>query len=114
MARFLALPGVGPKTAACVALFEFGRAVFPVDTHILRVSKRLGWLPPTATAEQAQPYLEARIAPTLRLELHVNLIELGRRVCRARRARCEECVLNSVCARVGSGGSSENVHNVPS
>lgn len=102
MARLLALPGVGPKTAACVALFEFGRPVFPVDTHILRVAKRLGWLSAGTTADQAHHYLGAAIPAALRLELHLNLIEHGRRVCQARRPRCSECVLAEVCAGGGS------------
>lgn len=102
LVRLLALPGVGPKTAACVALLEFGRPVFPVDTHILRVAKRLGWLPPTASAEQAQHYLQERIPAGLRLELHLNLIQHGRRVCQARRARCGDCVLVRMCAGAGA------------
>ncbi|MCX7598092.1 MAG: endonuclease III [Armatimonadetes bacterium] len=105
MVRLLSLPGVGPKTAACVVLFEFGRPVFPVDTHILRVAKRLGWLPPRATAEQAQVYLQDMIPPSQRLELHLNLIAHGRRVCRAQQAECEACVLWDVCSRSGVEGT---------
>lgn len=91
------LPGVGPKTAACVALFELGRDVFPVDTHILRVAKRLGWIGDDVDAVRAQEELEPLVPQWLRYELHVNMIAHGRRVCRARRAECGVCVLADLC-----------------
>ncbi len=95
------LPGVGPKTAACVALFELGRAVFPVDTHVLRLAKRLGWVGTAASAGDAQAALEPLIPRRLRYELHVNLIRHGRATCGARRARCGQCVLEGLCPRLG-------------
>lgn len=100
----LALPGVGPKTAACVALFELRRPVFPVDTHILRISTRLGWIEPGKTTAAAQALLEPLIPADLRLEMHLNLIAHGRRTCPARRPRCGECVLVKLCPKVGAEG----------
>lgn len=90
--------GVGPKTAACVLLFALGRAVFPVDTHILRVGKRLGLVDPRATPEKAQEILGQAIPPECVYPLHINLIEHGRRVCRSRNPACEICVARPLCA----------------
>jgi endonuclease III len=89
--------GVGPKTAACVLLFHLGRADFPVDTHVHRIARRLGWIAPRATAEQAYEHLLSRMPETLRYELHVNLVALGRELCRARRPSCYECPVRSAC-----------------
>jgi endonuclease-3 len=91
------LPGVGPKTAACVLTFALGRAAFPVDTHVHRVAKRLGWIPATATAEKAHRLLGPRVPPDIRYDLHVALITHGRKVCRAQRPRCDSCVLRDLC-----------------
>lgn len=92
------LPGVGPKTAACVLVFSLGRAAFPVDTHVHRVAARLGWIPAKATAEQAHRLLAPRVPPDIRYDLHVAMITHGRTVCRAQRPRCEACVLRDLCA----------------
>jgi endonuclease-3 len=91
------LPGVGPKTAAVVLAFSLGRAAIPVDTHVHRVSRRLGLVPQTASAERAHGLLEALTPEEIRVELHVGLIRLGREICRAGRPRCEECPLASLC-----------------
>lgn len=91
------LPGVGPKTAACVLVFSMGRDAFPVDTHVLRVATRLGWIPPRTTAEKAYRLLSAAIPPGLRYDLHLALIAHGRAVCKAQRPRCEACVLRDLC-----------------
>jgi endonuclease-3 len=95
--RLLALPGVGPKTRACVLLFGCGHPAFPVDTHVLRVSHRLGVVPPRASAERVRAILEPAIPPGRALDLHLNLIRLGRRVCRPRRPRCAACPLRRLC-----------------
>jgi len=96
--RFLeGLPGVGPKTAACVLLFGLGRAAFPVDTHVYRVARRLGLVPPKADRVRAQRILQENLDPDRYFRLHVNLIAHGREVCRARRPRCPECPLRSLC-----------------
>jgi endonuclease III len=91
------LPGVGPKTAACVLAFSMGRAVFPVDTHVHRVVTRLGWIPAGTTAEKAYRLLARLVPPGIRYDLHLALIRHGRTVCLARRPRCEECVLLDLC-----------------
>lgn len=94
----LALPGVGPKTAACVLTFAMGRTAFPVDTHVYRIAVRLGWMPATATAEKAHQLLTPQVPPEIRYDLHVAMISHGRNVCRAQRPRCEVCVLSDLCA----------------
>jgi endonuclease-3 len=91
------LPGVGPKTAAVVLAFSLARPVLPVDTHVHRVAGRLGLLPPGTSAAAAHGVLEAAVPPELRIELHVGLITLGRRVCKAGRPRCEACPLADLC-----------------
>lgn len=88
-----ALPGVGPKTAACVLLFALGRPALPVDTHVERVSKRLGLIPAKATADQAHELLEALVAPASYYTFHMLLIKHGRRTCIARRPACARCPL---------------------
>jgi endonuclease III len=89
--------GVGPKTAWCVLMFSFGMKVFPVDTHIHRIAARLGLIGPRVSAEGACEILTPMIAPASRYEMHVLLIAHGRRVCLARRPRCEQCTLLSLC-----------------
>ena len=95
---FLAeFPGVGPKTIACVLLFACGQPAFPVDTHIHRVTTRLGWLPASCTAERAHAVLEPLIPPAQVYQAHVNLIRHGRTVCKARQPDCQHCCLHSWC-----------------
>ena len=100
------LRGVGEKTANCVLLFACGRAAFPVDTHIHRVARRLGWVPEGATPGRSHEIL-GRLIPEERCHAaHVNLITLGRRVCRPRRPACPACPLLRHCryaARTGGG-----------
>jgi endonuclease-3 len=91
------LPGVGPKTAACVLVFSMGRAAFPIDTHVHRVATRLGWIPSSTTAEKAYRLLAPRVPPDIRYDLHLALVTHGRTVCRAQRPRCDECVLHDLC-----------------
>lgn len=104
------LPGVGPKTAACVALFSLGKAAFPVDTHVLRVSKRLGILAPKTTMERAHEVYEALLDSSgpggkwdrkAMLELHLGLVRHGREVCHPRRPECGRCALKELCPRAG-------------
>jgi endonuclease-3 len=94
----VSLPGVGPKTAACVLLFSMGRDAFPVDTHVHRVARRLGLIPSKATAERAHRLLQPGIAPELRYEFHMQLIRHGREVCKSVRPVCSDCVLFDLCA----------------
>lgn len=93
----LSLPGVGRKTAAIVLLFAFGRPFFPVDTHVERVTRRLGIL-----AGKGDPHdLLAALVPAGREgPLHLNLIRLGREICHARRPACPACPLADLCAHV--------------
>ncbi len=91
------LPGVGPKTVACVLLFSFSRPALPVDTHVYRVSRRLGLVSPQASPEQAQEELEQQLPPEEFERFHLNMVEHGRRVCRARQPRCEVCILHEMC-----------------
>lgn len=91
------LPGVGPKTAACVLLFAFGRPALPVDTHVLRVAQRLGLVSAKTTAEQAHVLLEAMLTPEQVYPFHIGLIKHGRRICKAPRPLCSQCVLQDGC-----------------
>ena len=91
-------PGVGPKTACCTLLFAFGKSVFPVDTHIHRIARRLGLVGAKATAEQVHEALTPLIAPEDRYEMHVLLIEHGRKTCRAINPMCGSCALLPLCA----------------
>lgn len=93
----VSLPGVGPKTAACVLAFSLDRPALPVDTHVFRAAGRLGWLPPKTDAAGAHDVLEALVPAPLRVEMHVGLIRLGREACKPGRPRCEDCPLNDVC-----------------
>jgi len=96
-AYLLGLKGVGEKTACCVLLFACGRPAFPVDTHIHRVARRLGWVPARSTPAKTHAIL-ARLIPERRyFTAHVNLITLGRRVCRARAPACRRCPLRRDC-----------------
>ncbi|MCY3506792.1 MAG: endonuclease III [Chloroflexi bacterium] len=91
------LPGVGPKTAACVLLFALGRPALPVDTHVERVAKRLALVPPKTTPEQAHERLEALVPPEQYYRFHMLLIKHGRRTCGARAPTCEACPLEASC-----------------
>ncbi len=91
------LKGVGPKTAAIVLLFTLGMPAFPVDTHIHRVTRRLGLIPPRTSREKAHELLEALVPPRIYRAFHLNLIEHGRHTCRARRPQCESCALRDLC-----------------
>ena len=94
------LPGVGPKTAACVLLFSLGRPALPVDTHVERVSKRFGLIPPKATADQAHELLEALVDPADYYPFHMLLIKHGRRICGARKPACSRCPILACPSRL--------------
>jgi len=100
--RLLSISGVGKKTARCVLLFEMGLAAFPADTHILRVTRRLGWIPHRASADRAHDILQSIVPPESMHSLHVNLIQLGRTVCRPKHPRCPDCPIQPWC-RYGGG-----------
>jgi len=90
-------PGVGIKTASCVLMFSLGRPVMPVDTHVFRVCKRLDFLPEDATRESAHWILNAIVPEDGRYSFHINLVLHGRKVCKALRPRCRECVIERFC-----------------
>ncbi len=90
-------PGVGPKTAACVLMFHLGRAVLPVDTHVHRVSQRLGLIGPKVSPDQAHDVLPRLLEPAHVYSFHVHLIEHGRRVCHSRRPECGICPVQPEC-----------------
>jgi len=97
MAYLLSLPGVGPKTASVVLLFAFAMPFLPVDTHVYRLSRRLGLVEEGVRPEKAQAILERIVPADKYLSLHLNLIRHGRLVCRARAPRHEQCGLKSCC-----------------
>lgn len=101
------LPGVGPKTVACVLTFAMGRPAFPIDTHVHRIAVRLGWITPATGADKAHRLLTPRIPAAIRYELHLQLIRHGREVCSARAPACSRCVLFDLCEagpRLVAGG----------
>ncbi|MFN7161476.1 MAG: endonuclease III domain-containing protein [Fimbriimonadales bacterium] len=94
----LSLPGIGPKCAAIVLCFSMGRPVIPVDTHVFRVSWRLGLIPKSLGEAKAHGALEAIIPEPLVYRFHVALIRHGRALCKARNPRCAQCPLKEFCA----------------
>jgi len=96
-AWLLQFKGVGPKTAAIVLLFSLNKPAFPVDTHIHRVTGRLGLRPPAMNAEQAHAHLAAIFPPETYSAVHLNLIRLGRETCQARQPQCPRCPLRDLC-----------------
>jgi endonuclease-3 len=89
--------GVGPKTAAIVLQFSLNRPAFPVDTHIYRVSGRIGLRPQSLNVEETHTWMEALFRPELFYAGHLVLIQLGREICTARKAYCERCPLTRDC-----------------
>jgi endonuclease-3 len=92
-----ALPGVGPKTAACVLMFDLDRPALPVDTHVHRVARRLGLIGPRVSAEAAHAILEAELPAAQVFSFHMNMIAHGRRICRAPIPKCGLCPLTHLC-----------------
>jgi endonuclease-3 len=102
--------GVGPKTAAIVLQFSLSKPAFPVDTHIYRVSGRIGLRPEKMSVEQAHEYLASLLPPDAYFAAHLNLIRLGREVCHPRRPDCPNCPVKKLCdyepktaAAIGAG-----------
>ncbi len=89
--------GVGPKTAAIVLCFSLNRPAFPVDTHVYRVTGRLGLRPEKMSVEDAHPYLELLLPPETYYAAHLNIIRLGREICQARKPNCPACPLGALC-----------------
>lgn len=105
MAYLTTFEGVGTKTAACVLLFGFGADVLPVDTHIHRITQRLGLVSPSLSAAAVQRQLAPYIPAGRAYSLHLNLLEHGRQCCRPGRPRCRACILQGECdfARAAEG-----------
>jgi endonuclease-3 len=97
-AWLLDMPGIGPKTAAIVLLFALGKPAFPVDTHVHRVTRRLGLIPDRTSREKAHDLLEELTPSEIYYAFHLNLIEHGRAVCHARSPGCGRCLLQDHCA----------------
>ena len=96
--QFLAsFKGVGPKTVACTLLFACNRAVFPIDTHIFRIARRLRLIPENGSDEEAHRLMGEMIPPKRHYEAHINMIRHGRKVCRPRDPSCEQCCLIDYC-----------------
>ncbi len=98
------IKGVGPKTAAIILLFGFNRPAFPVDTHVHRITRRLGLIGSKVSANKAHSILEKMGDPDTYYPLHLNIIRHGRETCRARRPLCEQCPLTVECDAFGMGG----------
>jgi endonuclease-3 len=101
--ELISIKGVGTKTAACVMVFSLGQPFFPVDTHIHRISIRLGLVPESTSRERTQVLLEANVPDDMKYDGHLLLIEHGRRTCQARHPRCETCALKERCPIIGVG-----------
>ena len=97
----LSLPGVGEKTADVILLFSFGKEIMPVDTHIRRISRRLGLVDEKSSYGEIRRTLEQIFPPDTLAFAHVALIEFGRRICRARKPLCGSCPLEKFCPKIG-------------
>ncbi len=104
-------PGVGPKTAAIVMCFSLGMPAFPVDTHIYRISGRLGLRPVKMSVEKAHQHLAALFPPETYYAAHLNLIRLGREICKARRPACDRCPLRDLCPSANQFEEKESSHD---
>jgi len=91
------MKGVGPKTRGIILLFALKMPAFPVDTHIHRVTKRLGLIGHKVSRERAQAELARLASPEEFYNFHINLIEHGRAICQARRPKCSACKLRHLC-----------------
>ncbi len=95
----ITLPGVSTKVAKCIQLYGLGQHVLPVDTHVFRISRRLGWIR-RGRADQCHEELEALVRPRWRFDFHVKCILHGRRICRSHSPLCQECCIQSYCQNV--------------
>lgn len=94
---FTSVNGIGIKTVSVVLLFSLGRDVFPVDTHVHRICRRVGFAPDKATAEQTHHRMADLVPRGKSMSLHVNMLRLGRTICLARGPKCPECPLRRLC-----------------
>lgn len=91
------LPGIGPKTIACVLIFDLGIPAFPVDTHVARFCRRIGWVEDSTPPDKIQKIMEEKMDPSRFLGAHINIITHGRNICNARSPKCDICPLYSLC-----------------
>lgn len=96
------MKGVGPKTRGIVLLFSLRMPSFPVDTHIHRVTKRVGLIGKKTSREQAQEELAKLVPPKEFYNFHINIIEHGRAICQARKPNCGRCKITHLCDYFGS------------
>jgi len=96
------LPGVGQKTAACVLLFSLHKPALPVDTHVLRISRRVGLVPPKTTAKKTNLLLEDLLPQKAYYPFHLNMIRHGRTLCKAGKPHCTQCPLALDCDHVAA------------
>lgn len=94
---FLKLKGVGIKTISVVLMFTCGVDVFPVDTHVHRICRRLGLVGEKATAEKTHYHMQTLVPDGKSYSLHNNFLRLGRTICKAQKPKCIECPLNDLC-----------------
>jgi endonuclease-3 len=95
--KLISFPGIGPKTADVVLLFCAGRPVIPIDTHVKRISERLGLTPQSSNYEEIRRALQLLYPPQDYLSIHLLLISLGRKYCKARKPLCKRCPVNTLC-----------------
>lgn len=105
LAYLVSFSGIGVKTAACVLCFALRRDIIPVDTHVLRIARRLALVPENATAKRTHDVLNEMVPPGDRYDLHLMLIDHGRETCTARAPECDRCVLIDLCPAAGTFGS---------
>ena len=99
-AFLLTLPGIGLKSARCIMMYSLGYCVLPVDTHVARISYRLGWVKKT-DSKRFHDHIEQLVEPKLRFSFHVCCVQHGRLVCRGQYPKCEVCCLMRLCKKVG-------------
>ena len=100
----ISLHGVGKKTARCVMMYSLRRDVFPVDTHVYRLSKRLGLIPGSVSWQKSHDLLQDLVPPECRFSLHVNMVIHGREYCKSKRPLCEKCFLVGICHNISDVG----------
>jgi len=107
----MSLKGVGPKTASIVLCFGYGKAAFPVDTHVFRVGKRIGLLPPKISIENAHYAMEAIVPSGEYYSFHLQVIYHGRKICKARQPLCESCPIKTFCDYYSLGDSTSPIES---
>ena len=94
---FTQLKGIGIKSISVVLMFTCGKNIFPVDTHVHRICRRLGWVPQTASAEKTHHLMQPLVPKGKAYSLHMNLLRLGRTLCKARTPQCSLCPVQDLC-----------------